>query len=188
MRQTKRGNRVKYALPVAIAALAASEPAASAVDMFLKIDGVPGESVDDKHAGEIDVLAWSWNISQSSDLAAGGGAGAARPQLRDLKVIKYADAATAALTSNALVGRVSPTATLTIETDGPTPFVFLVIDMEDVMISRIAQGGSAGEDRLTESISLNYSKISITYTQQNADGSKGPVKSACFDVAANVEC
>ena len=47
-----------------------------AVDMFLKMDGIKGESVDDKHKDEIDVLSWSWGMSQSGSAHMGGGAGA----------------------------------------------------------------------------------------------------------------
>ncbi|MCK9688689.1 type VI secretion system tube protein Hcp, partial [Scleromatobacter humisilvae] len=34
-----------------------------AMDMFIKIGSLKGESVDKTHAGEIDVLAWSWGMS-----------------------------------------------------------------------------------------------------------------------------
>ena len=49
-----------------------------AVDMFIKIDGIKGESADDKHKEEVDVLSWSWGMSQSGSAHMGGGAGAGK--------------------------------------------------------------------------------------------------------------
>src|SRR5438309_10883689 len=62
-----------------------------AVDMFLKINGVDGESKDDKHKKEIDVLAWSWGMSNSGSAHAGGGAGAGKVNVQDVSVTKYVD-------------------------------------------------------------------------------------------------
>ena len=73
-----------------------------AVDMFLKVDGIEGESQDEKHAKEIDVLAWSWGMSQSGTMHAGGGGGAGKVAVQDVSVTKYVDAS-----SNGLMSRLS---------------------------------------------------------------------------------
>ena len=64
-----------------------------AVDMFIKIDGIKGESADDKHKEEIDVLSWSWGMSQSGSAHMGGGAGAGKVNVNDLSFTKYIDVA-----------------------------------------------------------------------------------------------
>ena len=68
-----------------------------AVDMFIKIKGIDGESMDDKHKKEIDVLAWSWGASQSGSAHMGGGAGAGKVNVQDLSFTKYIDSASHAL-------------------------------------------------------------------------------------------
>jgi type VI secretion system secreted protein Hcp len=65
-----------------------------AVDIFLKINGVDGESGDDKHKKEIDVLAWSWGLSNSGSAHVGGGAGSGKVNVQDLSVTKWVDAST----------------------------------------------------------------------------------------------
>ncbi|HYN78560.1 MAG TPA: type VI secretion system tube protein Hcp, partial [Lamprocystis sp. (in: g-proteobacteria)] len=62
-----------------------------AVDMFLKLEGVTGESQDKTHTGEIDVLAWSWGLSQSGTFHTGGGGGAGKVNVQDLSFTKYID-------------------------------------------------------------------------------------------------
>lgn len=47
-------------------------------DIFLKIDGIDGESMDDKHKNEIEVLSWRWNIHQESTMHAGSGLGSGK--------------------------------------------------------------------------------------------------------------
>lgn len=51
-----------------------------AYDIFLKIDGIDGESMDDKHKNEIEVLSWRWNIHQESTMHAGSGLGSGNRQ------------------------------------------------------------------------------------------------------------
>src|SRR5437867_6223278 len=60
---------------------------AGANDYFLKIDGIEGESFDSKHKGEIDVLSFSWGASQTGTLTAGGGGGAGKVQMQDMKFV-----------------------------------------------------------------------------------------------------
>src|SRR6185503_10736585 len=62
-----------------------------AMDIFMKIAGLKGESVDKTHAGEIDVLAWSWGMSNSGSAHVGGGAGAGKVNVQDLSFTKYID-------------------------------------------------------------------------------------------------
>src|SRR5215467_7426071 len=68
-----------------------------AVDMFIKIGDLKGESKDSKHKDEIDVLAWSWGMSNSGSAHVGGGAGSGKVNVQDLSFTKYTDAASADL-------------------------------------------------------------------------------------------
>jgi len=64
-----------------------------AVDMFIKIGDIEGEAVDDAHGGEIDVLDWSWGMSQSGSMHIGGGGGSGKVNVQDLSFTKYVDMA-----------------------------------------------------------------------------------------------
>ena len=65
-----------------------------AVDIFIKIGDLKGESVDTKHKGEIDVLAWSWGMTQSGTTHTGSGGGAGKVNVQDLSFTKYVDKST----------------------------------------------------------------------------------------------
>lgn len=160
-----------------------------AVDMFLKIEGPPikGESKDHKHKEEIDVLAWSWGLSNSGNAQMGGGAGAGKVNVQDLSVTKYIDKATTDLILSTCDGSHHKTATLTVRKAGAKPVEYLKITMTEVLISSLSMGGSGGEDRLTENVSLNFAKVKVEYTAQKDDGSADKTQTITWDIAANTK-
>ncbi len=158
-----------------------------AVDMFLEFKGeIEGESQDAKHKGEIDVLAWSWGMSQSGSFHSGGGGGAGKANFQDISVTKWIDNASAILMVYCANGDHFTDAKLTVRKSGKKPLEYLVIKMEKVMITSVSTGGSGGEDKLTENISLNFAKVEVVYKEQKPDGSGGPDKTFKWDIAANV--
>jgi type VI secretion system secreted protein Hcp len=157
-----------------------------AVDMFLKIDGIKGEARDGKHGDEIDVLAWSWGMSQSGTAHLGGGAGAGKVSVQDLSVTKYIDSASADLMLACCNGKHFKEALLTVRKAGETPVEYIKVKMEEVLIGSISTGGSGGEDRLTENVTLNFAKVSVDYTAQDEKGkAKSPPLSMTWDIAKN---
>jgi type VI secretion system secreted protein Hcp len=161
--------------------LLASSNAMAAVDMFLKIDGVTGgESQDDKHKGEMDVLAWSWGQS-TGEARTGRGKGPA-VCIQDLSITKYIDSASPELIMNSMVGEVAPTAVLVVRKAGESPLEFLTLTMRNVTVSAYTTGGSGGEDRLTENVVLHFESMQGTYRRQNPNGSPG--QAFTFEVAA----
>lgn len=157
------------------------------VDMFLKVDGVDGESVDSGHKGEMDILAWSWGAQQSGTMHTGGGGGSGKVSMQDLSVTKYVDLATPVLWLHCASGKHIPKAMLTVRKAGENPLEYLVINMEDVLISSVSTGGSGGEDRLTENVSFNFAKVKFEYTSQKKDGTKDKTKPFGWDIEANVK-
>lgn len=143
-----------------------------AVDMFLKIDGVDGESRDDKHKGEIDILAWSWGLSQSGSTHMGGGGGSGKVNIQDVSITKWIDKATPNLMKYCCNGKHFKEALLTVREAGGEALEYIKIKMNDLIISSISTGGSGGEDRLTENITLNFAKVGFEYQPQKDDGSK----------------
>jgi type VI secretion system secreted protein Hcp len=158
-----------------------------AVDMFLKLDDVKGESKDSKHKEEIDVLAWSWGLSQSGSAHQGGGGGAGKVAVQDISLTKHVDKASPNLLKFCCSGKHFKEAVLTVRKAGEKPVEYLKITMEQVLISSVSTGGSGGEDRLTENVSLNFAKFKFEYTPQKDDGSAGSAVEAHWNIATNSE-
>lgn len=157
-----------------------------AVDMFIKVGDLVGESKDAKHAGEIDVLAWSWGTSQSGTMHVGGGGGAGKVAVQDLNVTKWVDKATPNLLMACAKGTQYPEAKLTVRKAGQTPLEYIIMTFADVIVTGVHTGGSGGEDRLTENVTLNFAKVKFEYTAQKQDGSAdGGAIPMGWDIPAN---
>jgi type VI secretion system secreted protein Hcp len=159
-----------------------------AVDMFLIFTpDVAGESLDKTYAGKIDVLAWSWGVSNSGNAQLGGGAGAGKVNVQDLSLTKYIDKASPTLLLAACNGTHYTTATLVVRKAGKTAVEYVKIVMTEVLITSLSTGGSGGEDRLTENVSLNFAKVQFNYTPQKADGTGDAVIPVTWDIAQNIQ-
>lgn len=155
------------------------------LDMFIKIGDIKGESKDDKHADEIDVLAWSWGLSQSGSAHHGAGAGAGKVNVQDISLTKWVDNSSTALIVAACKGTHIKEAKLTVRKAGDTPLEYIKITLTDVLVSSVQTGGSGGEDRLTENVVLNFAKFKVEYTTQAETGGKGTTSTAAWDIPAN---
>jgi len=109
-----------------------------AVDMFIKIGDIKGESRDSKHKEEIDVLAWSWGMSNSGTAHLGGGAGAGKVNVQDLSLTKYIDASSNALMMAACNGKHYPEAVLIVRKAGEKPLEYIKITMNEVLITSLS--------------------------------------------------
>ena len=159
-----------------------------AVDMFLKIDDIKGESTDGSHKDEIEVLAWSWGMSQSGTTHSGSGSGAGKVAVQDISVTKYVDKSTPNLMKMCCSGTHFQKATLIVrKAGGKKPLEYIKLEMTNGLIASISSGGSGGEDRLTETVTLNFGAFKYEYTPQKADGSGDAAVPAQWDIAKNVE-
>ncbi len=158
-----------------------------AVDMFIKIGDIKGEAQDDVHADEIDVLAWSWGMSQSGTMHTGGGGGGGKVSIQDLSLTKYVDKSSPVLMGYCSSGKQMKEATLVVrKAGGESPVEYVVITMKEVIITSVSSGGSGGEDRLSENVTLNFAEVAYDYQPQKQDGSKdgGAIKYG-WDIAKN---
>jgi len=175
-------------------------------DAFLNIDGVKGESLDDKHKDWIELVGFGHQISQpvSQTVSSAGGAATGRTQHGDFLVHKFVDAASPKLYEAASNGKHFAKAKIEVCRAGGSQVKFLEISLEEVMVSQIhiespaakgngstngattaAAGPTKVYDLPTESVSLNYGKIEWVYTQQKRkDGSGGGNVSAKYDLTA----
>ena len=156
-----------------------------AMDMFIKIGELKGESRDKVHKDEIDVLAWSWGISNSGSAQVGGGAGAGKSNVQDLSFTKYLDKASPDLMLACCNGKHFPKATLTVRKAGENPLEYLLITVEELIVTSVSTGGSGGEDRLTENVTLNFAKVKVDYVEQKANGAEGDKPTMTFSPAEN---
>ena len=156
-----------------------------AIDMFLKIDGITGDSLDSKHKGEIDILSWSWGMSTPVASRLGSGGGAGKVNMQDISVTKFCDSASNAIMLASANGQHIKTCTLLSRRGAGTQINYVALTLTDVIVTSVSLGGSGGEDRFTENVTLNFSKVKFEYTPQKQDGSADAVKTFGWDLAAN---
>ncbi len=155
-----------------------------AIDYFLRIDGVSGESLDAKHKGEIDVESWSWGEAHPVSPGAGSGAGTGKVQMQDLNFTTKVSKASPSLMLACASGKHFKSAVLTARKAGKGQQEFLTFSLSDVLVSAYQTGG-AEEVVPGDSVSLNFSKIQMEYKPQNPDGSLGTPIKAGWDVKQN---
>jgi type VI secretion system secreted protein Hcp len=161
-----------------------------AVDMFIKLGDIKGEAVGSGHKDEIDVLAWSWGMSNSGNAHVGGGAGAGKVNVQDLSFTKYVDKSSKNLIASTCGGDHFKTATLTVQKAGGTKggaLEYIKIQLDTVFVTSVSAGGSGGEDRLTENVTLNFAKFKYIYTPQESTGKPGTPLDTAWDIAKNEE-
>ncbi|MCC6859254.1 MAG: type VI secretion system tube protein Hcp [Bryobacterales bacterium] len=157
-----------------------------AVDFFLKIDGIDGESQDAKHKNEIELLSWSWGLSQSGTSGYGGGAGAGRVSIQDLNFVKRTDKASPKLMLACCSGEHIKNALLTARKAGKEQQEYYKLKLTDVLVSSYQTGGSGAEEIPTETIAFNFSKYEIEYHEQKPDGTLGGAIKSHWDQKKNV--
>ena len=156
-------------------------------DMFIKIDDIKGESMDAKHTGEIDILSWSWGMTQTGTAQLGPGGGAGKVQVNDLTLTKYVDRSSPILLKQCCSGKHMTMAVLVVRKAGGTPLEYLKITMEDLIVAAVTHGGGGSDDKLTENVTLNFARVKLEYVPQKKDGSGDASIPMGWDIAANKE-
>lgn len=153
--------------------------------IFLALDGVDGESTDDRHKGEIELLSWALGVSNAGSTHVGGGAGAGKASFTDLSVTKVSDLATPALLTATASGKHLKSATLTVRSPGQRRHEALRIALFDVQVTGCSIGSSGGDAPTAETVTLSFGRIQLGYTTARPDGSDGPVGTFSWDVGRN---
>ena len=154
-------------------------------DYFLKIDGIDGESQDDVHKNEIHVSSFSFGVTNTGTGGSNLGSGGGRSNVQDMHFTKVVDQASPNLFYACATGKHFDTATVTVRRAGENPQEYLIYKMTEVYISSISTSGHEGGGIAQESVSLNFSKVELNYTPQNADGTPGAVNTKGYDLKAN---
>lgn len=155
-----------------------------AFDTYLKIDGIKGESKDDKHKDEIDLHSHSWGVTNAGSMAIGGGGGTGKASVGDFHCTFQHCAASPKLLLACMTGDHIKSAVVTSRVQGGGQVEKVVIKLTDILVSSYQTGGGNNSDHIDQ-LSLNFSKIEWTYKEQKPDGSAGPSTMGNYDVKGN---
>ena len=142
-----------------------------AFDIFIKIDGIKGESSDAQHRDEIEAVSFSWGAQQATT-STGGGAGAGKVSFQDLHVLMPVSQASPQLFLACAQGRHLKTTVLACrKAGGRDQQDFLKVTLSDVIVASYQTNGQAEEGVPVDEVSFAYAQIEVEYRPQKADGS-----------------
>ncbi|MCC5984973.1 MAG: type VI secretion system tube protein Hcp [Rhodobacteraceae bacterium] len=160
-----------------------------AVDITLVIDGIKGETQKShfESDGGIDLLDWSWNMTQSGTTHTGTGGGSGRCNVGDINFTKKVDLATTDLIKACVTGRHIPKAVLHVQkADGDAQLEYFKVEMKTIIVSSYTTGsGKESDDTVYENLSMNFREFKVVYTQQSETGTKVGDTEAAYDIATN---
>lgn len=159
-----------------------------AIDVYMQIDGIKGESMDDKHKDWLECSSVTWGIHQprSATASTGGGHTAERAELSEITFTKLADLSSPILMQHCAMGKTIPKAKLEfMRADAQGERIkYFEIELENVLIGHIEPSIHPG-DILTEHVGLKFSKVKWKYTQQKISGGSGGNTAGGWDLSAN---
>ena len=155
-----------------------------AADIFAKIGDIKGESLDDKHKDEIEVLSWSWGVSNASTGQRGGGGAASKASFHDLSFTHHIDKASPGLLRGCATGQHLKEATITHRKAGKGQQEYLIVKMNDVIITSVRNGDTDAGPHV-ESVSLAFAKVDLEYRPVKPDGSLDAGVHFKYDIKAN---
>ena len=156
-----------------------------ASDIFAKIGDIKGESHDSKHQDEIEVLSFSWGVTNPANIKSGGG-GAGKATFTDLSFLHNVDKASPNLLTACATGAHLKEATITHRKAGKGQQEYLIIKMNDIIITGVSLDDSSGTAG-SENVTLAFAKIDLEYKPQNLNGTLGPGIHFKFDIKANTK-
>jgi type VI secretion system secreted protein Hcp len=158
-----------------------------AQDIFIKINGIDGESQDAAHKNEIEVRNWNWEVLQQSTMHMGSGGGAGKATVQDLTFEHLVDRASPNLMKYCLTGKHVDQAVLTVRKAGGNPLEYLKITMSDVLVTKVQPTGSNTENGIREVVGLSFARVKQEYVVQNPQGGSGGAVTAGYDIKLNKE-
>jgi type VI secretion system secreted protein Hcp len=161
--------------------MATTVPPPHTIDLFLKIDGIKGESMDAKHKDEIVLESFSWGEANPTHPATGGGAG--KVSMTDFHFTKKIDKATPKLMLACAQGQRIPSALMTARKPGEVAFEFLFYKFTNLTVTSVQE--SSDGTLPVDQVSFAFSKISVEYKGQTATGAVGGTETFSWDLTAN---
>lgn len=157
-----------------------------AVNIFMQISTVTGESIAKGFAGAIELAHWAWGMTQSGSTHSNTGSGTGKVSVADLSFTKAVDSTSPTLAQSCCNGMAFETATLTMcKAGGSAPLPFLILTLTNVLISSVQLASSATDEQQMETITLNFGQFKYDYTSQTAAGGAGKTVSMSWNIASN---
>jgi type VI secretion system secreted protein Hcp len=155
-----------------------------AVNAFLDIDGVEGESIQKGYEKKIELMSFHWGASQSATTHMGTGSGSGKANVQDMSFSKNLDKTSPVLLQHLLIGTHFKKIVLTLrKVTGATQLPYLVFTMEDALLSSYSTGaGMGGDDQIIENLSINFGRIKMEYTLQDSKGNAAGKTTASWDI------
>ncbi|WP_034948179.1 Hcp family type VI secretion system effector [Erwinia oleae] len=158
-----------------------------AIDMFLKVDGVTGESKDSNHNGWTDITSFSWGATQPGNMNVGGGGGAGKVNFNDLRIEALIDKSTTALLKFCSSGKHIAKVEVSVCKAGGAQIEYARVTLEDVLVTSMNYNRTDNGDTLTMTYTFQASKVKQQYWEQSSSGGKGPESSAGWNIKENKE-
>jgi type VI secretion system secreted protein Hcp len=158
-----------------------------ASDIFAKIGDIKGESLDDKHKDEVEVLSWSWGVSNGGSVASRGGSRTGKASFNDFSFTHHIDKASPVLLKACATGQHIKEATITARKAGKGQQEFLIIKMNDIIITSVNPSGSGDVAVAAENVVLRFAKVDLEYKPQKPDGSLDAGLHFKYDIKGNKE-
>jgi type VI secretion system secreted protein Hcp len=156
-------------------------------DIFLKVDGIKGEATDVNHANEIEVLSWSWGVSESFISSAGSGVVGGIPKIANLVITKQVDKASPNLLRACLKLKHITAVVLAQRRPGAGKVNFLTITLQEVLISSLNDVEAGAPATPTETVAFNFSKVIYEYVPKKPNGQPDTPVTLRWDVKAQKE-
>jgi len=159
-----------------------------AIDSFLKLGTLKGESVVKGFEDQIQLLSWGWGMTQTGTTHTASGGGAGKVDVSDLQISKHVDAASPMLALACCKGTHYDSATLTMRKAGGTALEYVTITLTDLIVTSYSVSEGGGGDLLTDTVTLNFSKFKYSFQPQDNKGAKkGGAIDATYDIAKAVD-
>ena len=158
-----------------------------AAGIFAQLGDIKGESIDSKHKDEVEVLSWSWGVSNAGTIGRGSGGGAGKASFNDFNFTHFIDKASPLLLKACATGQHLKEAIITVRKAGKGSQEYLIIKMSDVIITSVNPSGSGDSAATAESVAMQSSKVDLEYKPQKADGSLDAGLHFKYDIKGNKE-
>jgi len=159
-----------------------------AVDALLKIEGpeINGESQIEGHVDEIQILSWSWGVMQSGTSSMGGGMSAGRVSMQNFTFVHEVDAASTDLMVHCCNGAHIDKMTFSVRKMGTDPLDYVVIELEQCLITTVSTGGAPGDEVVQETVTVDAAQFKVMYKEQNDQGAVEDEYEMGWNVKTNV--
>jgi type VI secretion system secreted protein Hcp len=158
-----------------------------ASNIFAKLGDIKGESLDSKHKDEVEVLSWSWGVTNSGTIRTGSGAARGKATFEDFSFTHRVDKASPLLLKACAIGQHLKEATITVRKAGKGQQEYLIIKMSDVIITGVHPSGTPDAAATAEHVALQFAKVDLEYKPQKPDGSLAAGLHFKYDIKGNKE-